>query len=41
MDLQTIRVIPEQRLKIEVKSLLSTNRKSSASIGTTDDVEWP
>ena len=41
-----LRVISQERLKIEVKLLLSVNRKSyAASIGTTtddlDDLEWP
>ena len=37
-------VISQERLKAEVKLLLSANRKSyyTASIGTTtDDIEWP
>jgi len=36
-------VISQERLRIEVKLLLSANRKSyAASIGmTTDDLEWP
>jgi len=37
-------VISQERLKIEVKLLLSANRKSyyASSIGTTtDDLEWP
>jgi len=41
--MQTIGVVSQERLKIEVKVLLSANRKSSAyatSIGTTaDDLE--
>ena len=41
MDVQTIGVIFDERLKIEAKLLLSANRKSyTASIGTTtDDLE--
>ena len=41
MDVQTRRDISQKRLKIEVKSLLSANRKSyAASIGTTtNDLE--
>jgi len=38
MDVQTIGVMSQERLKIEVTLLLSTNRKSHinvASIGTT------
>jgi len=42
MDVQTIGVISQERLKLQVNSLLSANRKSSiyaASIGTMDDLE--
>ena len=46
MDKCKLGVISQERLKIEVKSLLSANRKShAASIGTTTDdlvdLEWP